>query len=140
MINTVLDSAIDSPFTPLAQNRSRAFVKVQDGCRYRCTFCIVTSARGAERSRAVGDIVDEINQLHDQGVNEAVLTGVHLGGYGSDSGNSLTELIDAVLSDTDCGWGHWNRGSLATLFLRCLPIRDCYRICTCRYKAAAMPP
>ena len=50
--------------------RNRAFVKVQDGCRYRCTFCIVTVARGEERSRTAKDIVDEINHLHQQGIQE----------------------------------------------------------------------
>jgi threonylcarbamoyladenosine tRNA methylthiotransferase MtaB len=81
--------------------RHRAFVKVQDGCRYRCTYCIVTVARGEERSRAIGDIIDEINAVHADGLREAVLTGVHLGGYGSDSGSNLTELIGSILTHTD---------------------------------------
>ena len=80
--------------------RQRAFVKVQDGCRYRCTYCIVTVARGAERSRSIGEIVSEINGLHEQGIQEAVLTGVHLGGYGDDTGTDLVGLIRAVLADT----------------------------------------
>lgn len=81
--------------------RHRAFVKVQDGCRYRCTYCIVTVARGEERSRSVDDILGEINAVHAEGIQEAVLTGVHLGGYGSDSGSNLTELIAAILDHTD---------------------------------------
>ncbi|TAN51590.1 MAG: tRNA (N(6)-L-threonylcarbamoyladenosine(37)-C(2))-methylthiotransferase MtaB [Methylococcaceae bacterium] len=80
--------------------RQRAFVKVQDGCRYRCTFCIVTVARGEERSRTIDDVVAEINALHRQGIPEVVLTGVHLGGYGSDLGLRLDELIRAVLAQT----------------------------------------
>ena len=83
------------------RGRNRAFIKVQDGCRYRCTFCIVTVARGEEHSRPMADIIDEINRLHAQGVQEAVLTGVHVGGYGSDTGSSLHELITAVLAETD---------------------------------------
>lgn len=81
--------------------RQRAFIKVQDGCRYRCTFCIVTIARGEERSREVREIIDEINALHRQNINEIVLTGVHLGGYGSDLGNNLTTLIRRILAETD---------------------------------------
>ncbi len=81
--------------------RQRAFVKVQDGCRYRCTFCIVTVARGEEKSRSVAEVVEEINALHRQGIPEAVLTGVHLGGYGGDLGLGLDELIRAVLAQTD---------------------------------------
>ncbi|MBE0436868.1 MAG: tRNA (N(6)-L-threonylcarbamoyladenosine(37)-C(2))-methylthiotransferase MtaB [Methylomicrobium sp.] len=84
-----------------SRGRQRAFIKVQDGCRYRCTFCIVTVARGEEKSRPIREIVDEINALYSQGINEAVITGVHLGGYGSDTDQSLSDLIKAILSDTD---------------------------------------
>jgi threonylcarbamoyladenosine tRNA methylthiotransferase MtaB len=86
-----------------AHGRQRAFIKVQDGCRYRCTFCIVTVARGEERSRPVAEIVDEINTLVAQGVQEAALTGVHVGGYGSDlaDGCDLYTLIKTILAETD---------------------------------------
>ncbi|MCQ8182417.1 tRNA (N(6)-L-threonylcarbamoyladenosine(37)-C(2))-methylthiotransferase MtaB [Methylomonas sp. SURF-1] len=84
-----------------SRGRQRAFVKVQDGCRYRCTFCIVTVARGEERSRGVDEVVAEINALHAQGINEAIITGVHLGGYGSDIGSNLAELVQAILARTD---------------------------------------
>ena len=87
--------------TLFQRGRQRAFIKVQDGCRYRCTFCIVTRARGDERSRPIGEIVDEINRHHAGGVNEVVLAGVHLGGYGSDRNTDLRELVTAVLADTD---------------------------------------
>jgi threonylcarbamoyladenosine tRNA methylthiotransferase MtaB len=82
------------------RGRQRAFVKVQDGCRYRCTFCIVTIARGEEVSRSVPAVIDEINALHNQGIDEVILTGVHLGGYGSDLGNNLSDLIKAILAHT----------------------------------------
>lgn len=88
--------------TPLfMRGRQRAFIKIQDGCRYRCTFCIVTVARGEERSRSEAEIISEINLLHQQGVQEAVLTGVHVGGYGSDIGNSLYALVQKILQETD---------------------------------------
>ena len=83
-----------------ARERSRAFIKVQDGCRYQCTFCIVTVARGAERSRPIAEVTAEIIRLHQQGVQEVILSGVHLGGYGSDTGENLTALIRAVLRET----------------------------------------
>lgn len=82
----------------LARGRSRAFVKIQDGCRYRCTFCIVTVARGEERSRPLDEVVDEVARLHDSGVAEVVLTGVHVGGYGSDTGDDLARLVEAILA------------------------------------------
>jgi threonylcarbamoyladenosine tRNA methylthiotransferase MtaB len=81
-------------------SRTRAFVKTQDGCHNRCTFCIVTVARGAERSRAIAEIVAEVNDLHAEGYQEAVLTGVHLGGYGSDRDADLRSLIEALLAET----------------------------------------
>ena len=81
-------------------DRSRAFVKVQDGCRHKCTYCIVTRARGEERSRSIREITDEVNRHHAAGHAEAVLTGVHLGGYGNDLGVELTDLIEALLRDT----------------------------------------
>ena len=83
-----------------ARGRNRAFIKVQDGCRHKCTFCIVTVARGAERSRPVQDVVAEINRLHAEQVLEVILTGVHVGGYGHDLGTDLTALLSAVLKET----------------------------------------
>ena len=83
------------------RGRQRAFIKIQDGCRYQCTFCIVTAARGEERSRPIDQVVTEINDMVQQGFQEAVLTGVHIGGYGSDTGSDLYKLIKAVLEKTD---------------------------------------
>jgi threonylcarbamoyladenosine tRNA methylthiotransferase MtaB len=80
--------------------RTRAFVKIQDGCRNRCTFCIVTVARGDERSRPIAEVVAEVNALHAEGYQEAVLTGVHLGGYGSEVGADLRSLVAALLAET----------------------------------------
>lgn len=84
-----------------SRNRHRAFIKIQDGCRYRCTFCIVTVARGAERSRSISDIVEEVQQLETENVKEIVLTGVHVGGFGSDIDTNLDALLRALLADTD---------------------------------------
>lgn len=85
---------------PRTATRTRAFVKVQDGCRNRCTFCIVTVARGEERSRPIADLVAEVNALHAEGYQEAVLTAVHLGGYGADLGENLSGLVAALLAET----------------------------------------
>jgi threonylcarbamoyladenosine tRNA methylthiotransferase MtaB len=95
-------TAMDPETNPLfARGRQRAFVKVQDGCRYRCTFCIVTLVRGDERSRPLAGIVADVNRLASEGIQEVVLTGVHLGGYGSDIRSGLGELSRTVLADTD---------------------------------------
>ena len=85
--------------------RTRAFVKVQDGCQNRCTFCIVTALRGDSRSRTTADVVQEVQALVRNGYREAVLTGVHLGAFGRDLPGSqrtnLKELTAAILTDTD---------------------------------------
>jgi len=83
-----------------SRGRQRAFIKVQDGCRYRCTFCIVTVARGEEKSSSIAKIVRDINTFVEQGVQEVILTGVHLGGYGSDINQNLADLIRAILKKT----------------------------------------
>jgi len=82
------------------RGRNRAFIKIQDGCRHRCTFCIVTIARGEEHSRTINEIINEINKYHEQGIKEVILTGVHVGGYGSDTNSSLYQLIKVVLDKT----------------------------------------
>lgn len=83
------------------RGRQRAFVKVQDGCRWRCSFCIVTIARGQERSRTIAELIAEVNSVAAAGVSEIVLTGVHIGGYGSERGDSLADLLRALLVHTD---------------------------------------
>lgn len=87
---------------PGASGRTRAFIKVQDGCDNACTFCVTTVARGAGRSRPLAEIITEINALHEAGFQEIVLTGVHLGSYGHDHGDGagLVTLIKAVLAET----------------------------------------
>jgi len=96
--------AVDaSPYLLDGGSHTRAFIKVQDGCDNRCTFCIVTVARGAGRSRPIPQVISELNRLVGQGYQEAVLSGIHLGSYGHDLGDprGLQNLVRTVLSDTD---------------------------------------
>ncbi len=93
-----------NPQFPNPQLRTRAFIKVQDGCDNHCTYCIVRSLRGPSRSRPVADVVAEVQMLVEEaGCQEAVLTGVNLGSYGRDLGetNGLHALIVALLAHTD---------------------------------------
>jgi threonylcarbamoyladenosine tRNA methylthiotransferase MtaB len=86
---------------PLPGGRTRAFVKVQDGCDNHCTYCATTIARGPARTRPLAEIVAEIQALEEAGYQEAVLTGVHLGSYGRDVGRpGLRELVTTVLCET----------------------------------------
>lgn len=83
--------------------RTRAFIKVQDGCDNACTFCVTTIARGDGRSRPPEAIIAEINALYAGGYQECVLTGVHLGSYGHDAGDhdGLRQLVLRILRETD---------------------------------------
>jgi threonylcarbamoyladenosine tRNA methylthiotransferase MtaB len=86
---------------PGLRRRTRAFIKVQDGCDNHCTFCITTIARGAGRSRSIADVTLDIQSALNGGAKEIVLTGVHLGSWGQDFDLHLRDLIQAILRDTD---------------------------------------
>lgn len=86
---------------PGLHRRTRAFIKVQDGCDNHCTFCITTLARGEGRSRTVADVLLDIQYALDGGTKEIVLTGVHLGSWGYDLDSHLAYLIKTILRETD---------------------------------------
>ena len=86
---------------PIPQARTRAFVKIQDGCDNHCAYCIVRVARGRQRSRPQRDVLAKVEARVAAGYQEVVLTGVHIGAYGRDSGHqgdeSLWGLVEAIL-------------------------------------------
>lgn len=77
---------------PGFSERTRAFLKIQEGCNNFCTFCIIPWSRGLSRSRDPKNVLEQARQLVDAGYREIVLTGIHTGGYGDD-------LVDYRLSD-----------------------------------------
>ena len=76
--------------------RTRAYIKIQDGCNQFCSYCAIPYSRGRVRSRRAEDILEEIRGLAAAGVREAVLTGIHLSSYGMDNGGSLIELAERI--------------------------------------------
>ncbi|MFQ5857570.1 MAG: tRNA (N(6)-L-threonylcarbamoyladenosine(37)-C(2))-methylthiotransferase MtaB [Anaerolineae bacterium] len=88
------------PYVPLEFGNTRTPVKVQDGCNMRCAFCIIPFTRGPERSRAVDEVVKEVQELVAGGFQEIVITGVQISSYQSD-GHGLYELTAALLERTD---------------------------------------
>jgi threonylcarbamoyladenosine tRNA methylthiotransferase MtaB len=82
--------------------RTRAFIKVQDGCDNACTYCITTVARGASRSRQLEHVLADVQSALEGGTKEIVLTGVQLGSWGWDfsSPQSLADLVSALLART----------------------------------------
>jgi threonylcarbamoyladenosine tRNA methylthiotransferase MtaB len=83
----------------LDAGRTRAFLKIQDGCRRRCAFCIVPKLRGAERSAAHADVADAVRALGASGIPEVVLTGIHLAAFGGREGGGLLALLDDLERD-----------------------------------------
>lgn len=98
-----IPAADAAPFVADAGERTRAFLKVQDGCDNRCSFCIITVARGRGRSRPRSRVVEDVRQLVSLGYREVVLSGVHLGSYGHDLGETegLARLVGELLEHTD---------------------------------------
>ena len=84
--------------TRILPGHTRAFLKVQEGCNYSCTYCIIPSARGLSRSVPPRVVMEQVRQLADSGYQEIVLTGIHLGGYGQDLGpkTDLTALVEMI--------------------------------------------
>ncbi len=82
------------------RSRTRAFLKIQDGCNNYCSYCIVPYARGASRSAAPADVLREFDRLVQNGAPEIVLTGIHIGTYGADLAEhmNLTEMVTRLVA------------------------------------------
>ncbi len=78
-------------------NRTRAFIKIQEGCNQFCSYCVIPYARGPVRSRPMNEVIEEIRNLASNGFKEIILVGIHVASYGADLENSSLEaLITAV--------------------------------------------
>ncbi len=99
VLDNVHKITVDTQFEELAAgtetDKTRAFLKIQEGCNQYCTYCIIPYARGPLRSRSLDSIREEVGKLVAAGYKEVVLIGIHLGCYGKEHGGSLT-LYDAV--------------------------------------------
>jgi len=85
-----------------SSSRTRAMLKIQEGCNQICSYCIVPKVRGREKSISLDDLVSNINSFTDIGFKEVVLTGTQLGSYGFDlEGIDLTKMISGILENTD---------------------------------------
>lgn len=86
-----------SAATTSADSHTRAFLKIQDGCNYVCSFCIIPFARGRSRAISIANAVLEAKKLTAQGFKEIVLTGVNIGEYEQSSGEKLHDLVKKIL-------------------------------------------
>lgn len=87
---------IDSKPISRVFGRTRGFIKVQEGCDFKCSYCIIPSVRGKARSLKRENILNQVQILADSGVSEVVLSGTNLGSYGKDSRDSLPKLISEI--------------------------------------------
>jgi threonylcarbamoyladenosine tRNA methylthiotransferase MtaB len=91
----------DVPYLPLAFGNTRALVKVEDGCNVGCTFCIIPSTRGRQRSRSLAEVVAEVRSMAEAGVREVVVTGVQISHYrDGEAAAGLYELTRTLLEET----------------------------------------
>lgn len=95
---TDVNTADFEPMCITRAERTRAYVKIEDGCECRCTYCAIADARGRVRSKAPADVISEVEGLSRSGVCEIVLTGIETGSYGRDfgSGYGLAELLSEL--------------------------------------------
>lgn len=89
------------PETFLGSRYSRASIKIQDGCNFKCSFCIIPEARGRSRSLANEIVLKQIDEAYDQGFREVVLTGIHLAHFGWDRGSDLMALLKQIFAKKD---------------------------------------
>ena len=82
-------------------DRTRCFLKVQDGCNYFCTYCTIPYARGKSRNPAISDIIKDAQEAISQGAKEIILTGVNIGDFGRSTGESFIDLLKALDSLED---------------------------------------
>ena len=103
VVNNVSDIMGEKEFEPLQisrlTNRTRAYIKIQEGCNRYCTYCIIPYARGPIRSRKPEEVIEEVKKLAENGFKEVVLTGIHVASYCLDLGNiTLADIIEKVHS------------------------------------------
>lgn len=79
--------------TTSAEDRTRAFLKIQDGCNYRCSYCIIPQARGRSKALSVNQAIETAKKITLDGLQEIILTGVNIGEYESSSGEKLSTLL-----------------------------------------------
>ena len=78
-------------------HRTRAFLKVQDGCDYKCSFCTIPLARGKSRSNSISNVIENVYKIASQNIKEIVLTGINLGDFGKTENTNLnTNFFDLV--------------------------------------------
>ncbi len=87
---------IDSTIVEEFVGKSRAFIKIQEGCDFACSYCIIPSVRGGARSHREADVLRQIEKLASNGFGEFILTGTNVGSYGSDQNSSMAKLLKQV--------------------------------------------
>ncbi len=112
-------------------DRTRAYIKIQDGCSQFCSYCIIPYARGPVRSRPEEDIINEVKTLADAGYKEVILTGIHAASYGTDLENTSLERLLCRIDAVD-GIRRVRLSSIEPMTLRkdfAEKIKSCTKLC-----------
>lgn len=99
-VNDIMQQTKFNKVELIDTTKTRASLKIQDGCDNRCTYCIIWKARGKSRSADIPFIIDQINKFSTNGFKEVMLTGIHIGQWGKDIGLTLLDLLKEIESKT----------------------------------------
>ena len=98
-VQNILNYKTFENLSPVSFSKTRAFLKIEDGCNNFCSYCIIPYTRGPIRSKNYQDVINEINKIVENGYKEVVLTGIHTGKY-YDNDIDFTQLIKMILNET----------------------------------------
>ena len=94
--NTNIDNVKKFDISYSLNERTRAFIKIQDGCDYNCSYCTIPNARGRSRSLDINNTINEIKKIINTGINEIVLSGINIGDFGIQHNENLYELLKNI--------------------------------------------
>lgn len=100
-VSNIMDLSEFNNVTLLDTTKTRASVKIQDGCDNRCSYCIIPFARGKSRSADSNFIIEQINSFEKQGFKEIIFTGIHIGQWGKEWGKTILDLLKEVEKNTN---------------------------------------
>ena len=101
IVSTDIDQVSTFNHSYSLSERTRAFLKVQDGCDYSCSYCTIPLARGKSISGELSDLIDRANKISQSGFNEIILSGINIGDYRDKKGNTLIDLLNTLETHTD---------------------------------------
>jgi len=98
LLNSKIEHSSALLFSYSSNDRTRSFLKIQDGCDYHCTYCTVATARGKSRSASIAGVLENMQNIADSGIKEVNLTGVNIGDFGQGTSETFYDLLQAIVA------------------------------------------